>query len=269
MHKSVGGMVALALATVAVTAQAQRKVDNIGNAGGIVVGAERLVGGYHSTTNEEVKVSQTIGGSTVTQEIETETSLTTYAVLGNDPAAPTLVPRIALDYFPIDGLSLGGAFVYLRLSGEVEGERRITAGGMTQTDDIDAKAPTQSILAIHPRIGYAAAFNEFVGIWPRVGFSYIHFKRVQEITDIDPNTGLEQKFDRTTTVTLTHLTLEGLLFVSPFTGFAFVGGPFADIGLGGKTEIESEEPGVPDEDGDAKNTTIGFIVGVAGYFDTQ
>jgi hypothetical protein len=43
----------------------------------------------------------------------------------------------------------------------------------------------------------------------------------------------------------------------------------ADIGLGGKFESESDEPNTPDVDGDTKLSSFGFMIGVAGYFDTQ
>jgi hypothetical protein len=42
-----------------------------------------------------------------------------------------------------------------------------------------------------------------------------------------------------------HLTFEGLVFVSLFSNFALVGGPFADLDLGSSLEYETDDPTPP------------------------
>jgi hypothetical protein len=268
MHLIRGWLLGLALAGAAVPAYAQNKVDNIGNGGGIVISGERLAGVYHTTTTEKIEDERVTGGTPVTTEVETETSVTTLAIFGHNPSAPAELPRLALDYFVVDGFSIGGSFIFARNAIEIDGEQRVSAGGVSQSADINGRVTLQAIV-FHPRIGYAVAFNEYIGIWPRAGFSYTHLERAEETTVPDPISGVEEDVEETTTITFTHLTLEGLLFVSPFPNFAFIGGPFADIGLGGGTEFDSNQPNVDVPDGDTKLSAFGFIVGIAGYFDTR
>ena len=269
MHFIRGTLLGLAFACATATAWAQGKVDNIGNAGGIVIGGERLAGGYYTKNTTRIEQQQTVGGTTFTSETETETRATSWAIFGHDAASPTEIPRLALDYFVIDGLSLGGSFMFLRNHVELDGEQRVSGGGMTQTTSLDGGDTTQQTLIFHPRIGYAIAFNEYIGVWPRAGFSYTHIERRTTDSVTTPG-GLQQSVEDKTTIVFTNLTLEGLLFVSPFSSFAFVGGPFADIGLGGKSEFESNAPGFPAvPDGENKISAYGFILGIAGYFDTR
>jgi len=262
MHFFRGSSLGLALACAAIPAHAQRKVDNIGNGGGIVIGAERLAGVYHTTNTVTIKEEQNIGGTPVTSESESKSSTTTVALFGHDPASPTEIPRLALDYFVVDGFSMGGSFSFMRNAIEIESKQTTSVGGSSQSSSNGEGRVTQQAFVFHPRLGYAVAFNEYVGIWPRAGFSYTHIERREAAFPTEP--GVEQK----TTITLTNLTLEGLLFVSPFSNFAFVGGPFADIGLGGSAEFESNQ-GFQLPDGDNRVSAFGFIVGVAGYFDTR
>jgi hypothetical protein len=266
MHLIRGSLAGLAFACAAVPAHAQKKVDNIGNAGGIVIGGERLAGVYHTTMTDTVEAS----GPNVRLEVELETSTTTLAIFGHNPSAPTELPRLALDYFIVDGFSVGGSFIFARSAIEVDGERRDTNGVLTQTTDIDGGRLTLQAIVFHPRIGYALAFNEYIGVWPRAGFSYTHIKQTEETTVSDPVSRIEDHVEETTTLTFTHLTLEGLLFVSPFSNFAFIGGPFGDIGLGGSSEFDTNQPvNAPAPDTDTKLSAFGFIVGIAGYFDTR
>jgi hypothetical protein len=65
------------------------------------------------------------------------------------------------------------------------------------------------------------------------------------------------------------VTLEGFLFVSPFSNFALVGGPFADIGLGSNLEFDTDDPTTEEIKGETRLDAYGFMVGLAAYFDTQ
>ncbi len=267
MNGVVRASIALGIALAGSTASAQGKVDNIGNAGGIVIGAERLVGVYHSKINTTSEQSTTVGGTTITSKSDLDTDRTTFAVFGNAAESPTQVPRLALDFFPIDGLSIGGSFMYLASNGKLKGTQSLS-GAVNQEQKVDSKLPTESVLIFQPRLGYAFAFNDIVGLWPRAGFAYTHLVVKQEVTTTDAQ-GNEQKFDDTITVNLTNLTLEGMLFVSPFSNFAFVGGPFVDIPLGGSQKEESSLPNSQTQDSDSKLTCYSAMIGIAGYFHTQ
>jgi len=246
---------ALTLAAPAVWAQT---VDNVGNAGQIVIGAERLTGVFVNKT--EVKLSQTVGGLTATSEAKLST--TTVSVFGNNPSGPSDVPRLALDGFVVQGLSLGGSFMYITRSGDQE--VTLSAPGVP-AQTADAKVPTESIFVIAPRIGYAYAFDETVAIWPRVGFSYASMVREDENETTDPN-GNPITVTDTTTTKQTNLTLEALLVVSPFSHFALAGGPFYDVGLGGSVENETTEPNVPTTEGDYLASAFGFTAGILADF---
>jgi hypothetical protein len=69
--------------------------------------------------------------------------------LGGPPAGsrPYELPRFAFDFFVVDHLSLGGAFVWASHDGD-------------------------SHLLVSPRVGYAADFSHSFGIWPRGGLTY-------------------------------------------------------------------------------------------------
>jgi hypothetical protein len=269
MYRIIGYGVALTVVLASATASAQgAKIDNIGNAGGIVIGAERLAGVYAVKASSEEEETQTVGGVEVTAKSEAEATTTTFAIFGNDPQSPTQVPRLSLDYFPIDGLSIGASFIYLASSGDLTTRQSVSGNGVDEEIEEDSELPTESGLVFAPRIGYAVAFNETVGIWPRLGFSYVRTVSEEEEDLPDPQ-GNQDTFTFTTTTSLTHLTLEGLLFVSPFSNFAFVGGPFVDIGLGGSVKLETTYPDTEDREIDTKSTAYGFTLGIAAYFDTQ
>jgi hypothetical protein len=65
------------------------------------------------------------------------------------------------------------------------------------------------------------------------------------------------------------LTFEALLFVSPFSNFALVGGPFADLDLGTTIEFGTDDPTTTKMERQTELDAYGFMVGVAAYFDTR
>jgi hypothetical protein len=241
--------------------EARAEVDNIGNAGQIVIGAERLAGVF--VDKPETEVSQTQAGVTRTER--QEISLTTVSVFGNEPSGPSAIPRLALDVLPIQGLSLGGSLMYVTRSGD--SKLTLTSNnaalGTTQESDLG----TDTVFVIAPRVGYAYAFDETFAIWPRVGFSYASLVNESKNDTTDAN-GNTITITRTTTLKQTNLTLEALLVVSPFSHFAFAGGPFYDVGLGGSVEFETDDPNAtpPTLDGDYKTSAFGFTVGILAYF---
>ncbi|HZL20800.1 MAG TPA: hypothetical protein VFG23_23910 [Polyangia bacterium] len=62
-------------------------------------------------------------------------------------------PRLGFDYFALKGISLGGAASFFRESG----------GGSSLTG-----------FELAPRVGYATMVGPWLGVWPRLGFAYIH-----------------------------------------------------------------------------------------------
>lgn len=108
----------------------------LGSPRDVVIGAERLFGIYGISRN--------------------------YDEPGNDPddfsigllmqgphLSPVTLPRVAIDVFVIQSLSVGGAL------------------GL-YSNDIN----NSSGVLFSPRVGYAFSFNQYFGFWPKGGFTY-------------------------------------------------------------------------------------------------
>jgi hypothetical protein len=209
---------------------AAQGIENIGNQGQFVIGAERITGVFLDKAKTEPE-----GGG------ESTDSTTSIALLGNGSGdGPSSVPRLGFDYLVTDGLSVGGSFVVFSQSGETEpdGGDSVDTGGLTS-------------IYLNPRVGYAYAFDDTFAIWPRAGIGFLTFSgdEGENGADISGNS--------------LQLTLEGNVVVSPFEHFAFIGGPFLDLGLSGS--VEREDDGESAE-ADRKYTSFGLAVGIAGYF---
>ena len=232
-------------------------LENIGNAGQIVFGAERLTGVYHDevTVKQEVPADPTTGRPGVTMESTSKS--TTIGVFGQNALTPSLflnsassVPRLALDYFVTDGLSVGGSFVFLTRSGVSE----------IENDPTQQDQPTLSTLVVNPRVGYAYAFDETFGIWPRLGFIYERDWSKSESNGT-------QSVSRKTSVQYMTIGLDVPFFISPMKHFAILIGPYFDLGVAGNRHTETDAAGaVSTPDSDAKYISYGASTGVVGYF---
>jgi hypothetical protein len=151
--------------------------------------------------------------------------------------------------------------MYLRASGETESE---TTVGSTTDSDSDDLEPVHFLL-LHPRLGYSFILDETFAIWPRAGITWTQTSTTQSNDTIDIN-GNPVTYEVDLTETTLDLTLEANLVISPMEHFAFLVGPFLDLGLSGEEKRETTEPGVPDQEADRKLTAYGLQVGVAGYF---
>jgi hypothetical protein len=72
---------------------------------------------------------------------------TTFGIGGPAAYHPYMLPRLGLDFFVIDHLSVGGSFWWYSREGN-------------------------SNFLLSPRIGYAIDFSRSFGFWPRGGFTY-------------------------------------------------------------------------------------------------
>jgi hypothetical protein len=157
------------------------QIDNIGNAGQLVFGAERLTGisfnrfGYNGGTG-------------------TSTSIGLLGPFSGENSVGS--PRVGLDYFVIDSVSIGAGLWYAHDSGVS------VAGG---------SGSGSHTFLFAPRVGYAYAFDDTFSVWPRAGITYVS------------QTGGHYL----------DLTLEGLFGISPVSHLVILGGPFADLGLSG------------------------------------
>jgi hypothetical protein len=155
-----------------------------GNAGQLVLSAERLVG--LSRTARQTK----IGG------VKHKDSINRVNLLLNQNGNPYNYshPRIAFDYFVIDGLSLGGALGFSANDGDAKYREFIVA----------------------PRVGYAFMFSDTVGVWPRLGITYQDQKTPEGVSGI------------------LAVSFEANLVIVPADHAAITIGPSIDGGVGGK-----------------------------------
>jgi hypothetical protein len=216
--------------------------DNIGQEMQIVFGAERLMGVFATTITAEPEV----GGDTTVRN--TQISLFGHApgsasagALSLGPSAST-IPRLALDFFVTEGFSVGGSFIYMRFSGEVE------------TDAATNDQPTQTEIVFHPRLGYSFIIDETFAIWPRAGITWS-----RGAIEFDTAGG------GTTENSLSsfQLSADVPVVISPMEHFAILIGPYLDLGL---SATATTDDGTNSQDTDGKVTSYGLTTGIAGYF---
>lgn len=189
MNRQITG-VALALALLGVTTTASAQEGGLAAQGNFVLGADRVVG----LTSNKQRIEQPGGDPTATY--------TGFGFSWGLNATPFNTPRVGLDYFLTDNLSLGGNLGYAELSSD---------------DDNDE---TMSAFIFSPRVGYMIGLGRVVGFWPRGGFSYYSMSAG----------------DRTQLA----LTLEAMFSLTPSPGFAIVTGPILDLGFTGEIDTGDE-----------------------------
>jgi hypothetical protein len=137
------------------------------------------------------------------------TSATTFSLFSNGFAGvavnPYDWPRVAFDYFVTKGISLGGA---VSLSRTTFGDNSVNA------------------FQIAPRVGYATMVGPWLGVWPRVGVTYLY-------------SASNEKF--------LALTVDALAAILVAPHLAITLGPTLDVGLTGNPKI----------------TTVGVYFGLA------
>lgn len=213
-------------------------LDNLGEEAQLTFGVDRVMGVAFNRT----KVEPEGGGEIIVKS-------TNVYLFGNPggsasdattgASAPNLfVPRLALDYFVMESLSVGGSFLYASSSGEID------------TDAGSADLADTTTLGFAPRVGYCMAFDETFSIWPRLGITYFSSKTESDAA--------------TTTVSGLDLTLEGMVGISPFSNFAMLVGPYVDFGLSGTAENDPDTG--PSTEADAKTTSYGLSVSILGYY---
>ena len=226
------------LVTASLLLSSTALAQQFGGAGTFAVSAERLFGFSYASQSTTQEVAGT--------EIERSASFTSFSLLGKVStvsaswATNTLYsfPRLAGDYFVIQGLSLGAGLGIVTGSSSLEQK----SGNISREDD----GPSFMGFLIAPRVGYAFPFTASVGLWPRGGITYVHGG-----VDVDGNE---------TNINATALTLEVPLVIAPVPHVAIGIGPSFDIGLGGSVSDED------DNKIDFKGTEIGVQASLTAYF---
>lgn len=197
--------------------RASAEEPTFGDAGHVAISAERLFGYVHASR------TQTVAG------MDTTASQDYFTLLTNPVGAVSGYgwPRIGIDAFVTNGLSVGGALGFFYLS--------------NQNDT----ASTGFLLA--PRIGYAVPVGPSVAIWPRAGVTYWH------ISNNPSGTGTD------TSSSAVAVTIEVPVTILLAPRVAFTIGPAVDIGVGGST---SASVGGASVSADQKYTDIGGHAGL-------
>lgn len=224
----------------AMPARTPSSIDNIGEAQQLVFGVDRVMG----ISFDRATVERGSGASSV----ESTYKSTNIFLLGTTSmqgifVPSTNIPRLALDYFPTDGFSIGGSVFFMSSSMS----RDLDPDPGNSSGDVG----TFTTWGIHPRVGYAYPFDETFSIWPRAGITYFKITLEDEDGNEDSIGGLD-------------LTGELMLGISPMSHFAILLGPFADIGLSGTDE--SNPKGGPSSEDDATFTSFGLAVSIVGYY---
>lgn len=219
-----------AFAATALLASSSAWAQDFGNKGQLAVSAERLFGFTYNSSS----VSQPGG--------DVDTSATNFSLLTSPAHSSGGIwagygsPRVAGDYFIIDHLSLGAALGYAHTSLTVPqglGNNETTTSGHSFT--------------FAPRVGYAIAFNNLIGVWPRAGFTYLSYS-----------------LERASAHNLA-LTLEAPFTFNVFPHVVFWGGPTLDLGISGSASQEAGNGTTVSND--FHSTEFGIQTALLAYFD--
>lgn len=206
--------------------------EQLGQAGGFAIGAERVTGFASTDTEGELES----GGLTL--DIDGKT--TSFSLLASDPRTPFASPRVGFDYFVIDGLSIGGFVAYISTDAELE------------VENVSTDEEKTTVFAFGPRVGYAYMFSDVVGIWPRGGFTYL-------------SSETEDANDDETQFSLFAFSAEAMLVVAPVPHAAFIFGPTLDFTIDGGGEFNPDVGPSTDID-DVKVNTFGVQAGIVAWF---
>lgn len=234
----------LVLSAVLLAAPAAYAQD-FGKEGQFAVGAERLFGVVHtSITAEEDGAEATFSHTNISLLLSRSNSTGGGPVGGVFPLGYSF-PRVAADYFVIDGLSVGGSLGLYTHSGNVEVEV------MGASEENDTGSVTGFLF--QPRVGYAFMFSEMIGIWPRGGITFLSESAESADNDEQSSSALA-------------LTIECPLVINPVPHVVFGIGPTLDLGITGSTENNPSEPMAPTTEVDTTMHDIGLQASLTAYF---
>lgn len=217
-----------ALVVTALLASSSAWAQDFGKKGQFAVSAERLFGITHTSARLSLpggdQTNTVTGISLLSAPLATSANNAFWGGYGS--------PRVAGDYFVIDHLSLGAALGYSHASvTRPQGNAEVTVSGDSVT--------------FAPRVGYAIAFTDLIGIWPRGGLSYRNFSAENSSThDL-------------------AFTLEAPFTFNVVPHVVFWAGPTLDLGLSGSSKVEVGNGSVST---DFNATEIGLQTGLVAYF---
>lgn len=251
---------AFAAALLAPSIAKAQDAHGFGSQTQIILSADRLVPvfAYTSTT-----VTQNQGGTTVkSSQSDSSTSL----LWGSDgqglllgPRSPHTVPRVGFDFVVIPHLTVGGTVAFAFSLG---GSRETETTQNNQTTTVKTDSPSQTVIALGPRVGYILPLGDLLAFWPRGGFSFYSLKSTTEDTD---NNGTTRDTNRATAFSLD---LDPQLVITPIEHFFFNVGPLVNIPITGSVTRERVRGATTTSvENDLSLWHIGITAGLGGWFD--
>jgi hypothetical protein len=226
-----------------------QSLDNVGEDGQFIFSIERITGLFIDKQSFEY----TSGG----QDYEHTVNSTTFGLLGVDSDTPSAIPRFALDYVVYGGLTVGATFMLTTRGFSVDGRTGVPPA------TTPAASPDGFTLLGGGRAGFAYAFDETFGIWPRAGLSYATTSSEQELV----NPVEDERYGKFTSQShFFQANLEVLLAVSPVEHIVLFGGPYLDLGLAGGYSLKQEGESGDLDRRDLHLTSYGVLVHAGGYY---
>lgn len=188
----------VAAGAVALLGAAPAVAQEFSSQGQLVFSADRMFG----LTWSQLTIENPGPGD----DVEIEANGFAFGWRGRDQPTPFDTPRLGVDYFVIDHLSIGGSIAYASYG-----------------DDFD-----YSEFLFSPRVGYVIMFSELFGFWPRGGLTY-HSRDDDEgaFGDNEEN-GLA-------------FTAEAMFLWTPVEHFGITFGPTFDIDMFGERETPGQD----------------------------
>ncbi|HEY3495925.1 MAG TPA: hypothetical protein VGK73_14605 [Polyangiaceae bacterium] len=226
-----------------------KALDNVGEDGQFIFSIERITGVFFDRqsleyTSEGVTYEDTIKG-------------TSFGLFGVDSDSPSALPRFALDYVFFRGLTAGATFMI-----STRGYSLDHGAGLPPATS-PATAPDGLTVVAGGRVGYAYAFDETFGIWPRAGLSYATTSSKSEL--VNPEDG-ESLGLYTSEAHFLQANLELLGAISPVEHIVLFAGPYLDLGLAGGYSLEKAGMTEDLDRRDNHLTSFGFLIHAAGYY---
>jgi hypothetical protein len=213
---------------------------------GFIISADRLLPLLSYQSN---KVTQSDGSS------DTKSSLS-IALMNSGPygvfSSFYNLPRLAFDWVPVRGLTLGGA-AWLYTDLQSTDTVSPAGGGSSKSSD----QPKVTYWGIAPRIGYIFPMGDKLSFWPRAGVEY------HDVSSSNVGAG-------SGSITQFAFDAEAMLVISPWHHFGFTVGPTVDVPITGEQTTTS----APTNGGATSTSTrvdsamfqFGLSAGMLGYF---
>jgi opacity protein-like surface antigen len=230
-----------------------KPLDNIGRKGMFVFGMERVTGIFFDQQRLNYTDFET------GQKHEDTYKVTSFGLLGVHSSSPSALPRFALDYTIIQGLTAGATAMISTRGVSLDSDGRDASVPPPTTTPPTTPADGLTLLG-GVRAGYAYAFDRTFAVWPRLGLGYAASSASVELRDSFGE--LLGEYETKTHFFTTNIELLGA--VSPVEHIVLLGGPYLDLGLGGGYWLYRNDELVDRRD--AHLLSFGFLVHAAGYY---